>query len=194
MILMGKDFENPWGLTTPKGEIRMMSALLDLAVFPGNQGGPLMHIIAAKAVAFGEALTDEFFHYSMQVQKNAKAMAAAFVKRGYDLISGGTDNHMMLIDLRNKNITGKEAENALVKAEITVNKNMVPFDDKSPFVTSGIRIGTPAITTRGLVESDMETIVDMIDRVLMNHTNEEIIEQVADEVNEMMGERAIFVF
>ncbi|WP_309641013.1 serine hydroxymethyltransferase [Flavobacterium sp.] len=194
MILMGKDFENPWGLTTPKGEIRMMSSLLDLAVFPGNQGGPLMHIIAAKAVAFGECLTDEFFHYSMQVQKNAKAMAAAFMKRGYDLISGGTDNHMMLIDLRNKNITGKEAENALVRAEITVNKNMVPFDDKSPFITSGIRVGTPAITTRGLIESDMETIVDMIDRVLMNHTNEEVIEQVADEVNEMMGERAMFVF
>jgi len=192
--LMGKDFENPWGLTTPKGEIRMMSALLDLAVFPGNQGGPLMHIIAAKAVAFGEALTDEFFHYSMQVKKNAKAMAAAFVNRGYDLISGGTDNHMMLIDLRNKNITGKEAENALVKAEITVNKNMVPFDDKSPFVTSGIRIGTPAITTRGLVESDMEKIVDMIDRVLMNHTDEEVIQKVGEEVNEMMGERAIFVF
>ncbi len=194
LIMMGKDFENPWGLTTPKGEIRMMSALLDLAVFPGNQGGPLMHIIAAKAVAFGEALTDEFFHYSMQVQKNAKAMAAAFMKRDYNLISGGTDNHMMLIDLRNKNITGKEAENALVKAEITVNKNMVPFDDKSPFITSGIRVGTPAITTRGLVEEDMETIVDLIDRVLMNHTNETIIEEVADEVNEMMSERAIFVF
>ena len=194
LIMMGKDFENPWGLTTPKGEIRMMSSLLDLAVFPGNQGGPLMHIIAAKAVAFGEALTDEFFHYSMQVQKNAKAMAAAFMKRGYNLISGGTDNHMMLIDLRNKNITGKEAENALVKAEITVNKNMVPFDDKSPFVTSGIRIGTPAITTRGLVEEDMETIVELIDRVLMNHTNEAIIEEVADEVNEMMSDRPIFVF
>lgn len=194
LIMMGKDFENPWGLTTPKGEIRMMSSLLDLAVFPGNQGGPLMHIIAAKAVAFGEALTDEFFHYSMQVQKNAKAMAAAFMKRGYHLISGGTDNHMMLIDLRNKNITGKEAENALVKAEITVNKNMVPFDDKSPFITSGIRVGTPAITTRGLVEEDMETIVELIDRVLMNHTNESVIEEVADAVNEMMSERAIFVF
>jgi glycine hydroxymethyltransferase len=194
LIMMGKDFENPWGLTTPKGEIRMMSSLLDLAVFPGNQGGPLMHIIAAKAVAFGEALTDEFFHYSMQVQKNAKAMAAAFMKRGYHLISGGTDNHMMLIDLRNKNITGKEAENALVKAEITVNKNMVPFDDKSPFITSGIRVGTPAITTRGLVEDDMETIVELIDRVLMNHTNESVIEEVADAVNEMMSERAIFVF
>jgi len=194
LIMMGKDFENPFGLKTPKGEIRMMSSLLDLAVFPGNQGGPLMHIIAAKAIAFGECLTDEFFHYSMQVQKNAKAMAAAFMARNYNLISGGTDNHMMLIDLRNKGITGKDAENALVKADITVNKNMVPFDDKSPFVTSGIRIGTPAITTRGLLEADMETIVDMIDRVLSNHTNEAVIESVADEVNEMMGERAMFVF
>jgi glycine hydroxymethyltransferase len=194
LILMGKDFENPWGLTTPKGEIRMMSALLDLAVFPGNQGGPLMHIIAAKAVAFGEALQDEFFTYARQLQKNANAMADAFVKRGYDIISGGTDNHMMLIDLRNKGISGKEAENALVKAEITVNKNMVPFDDKSPFVTSGIRVGTAAVTTRGLVEEDMETIVAMIDKVLTNHTNEDVIEEVAEEVNEMMSERAIFVF
>ncbi|WP_418262745.1 serine hydroxymethyltransferase [Flavobacterium faecale] len=194
LILMGKDFENPWGLKTPKGEIRMMSSLLDLAVFPGNQGGPLMHIIAAKAVAFGEALQDEFFTYARQLQKNANAMADAFVKRGYDIISGGTDNHMMLIDLRNKGISGKDAENALVKAEITVNKNMVPFDDKSPFVTSGIRVGTAAITTRGLVESDMETIVEMIDKVLTNHTNEAVIEAVADEVNEMMSERAIFVF
>jgi glycine hydroxymethyltransferase len=194
LILMGKDFPNPMGLTTPKGEIRMMSSLLDLAVFPGNQGGPLMHIIAAKAVAFGEALQDEFFTYALQLQKNAKAMADAFVKRGYNIISGGTDNHMMLIDLRNKNISGKEAENALVKAEITVNKNMVPFDDKSPFVTSGIRVGTAAITTRGLVEEDMETIVAMIDKVISDHTNEDIIEEVADEVNEMMSERAIFVF
>ena len=194
VIMMGKDFENPWGLTTPKGEIRMMSHVLDMSVFPGNQGGPLEHIIAAKAVAFGEALSDEFFQYAMQVKKNAKAMADAFIKRGYDIISGGTDNHMMLIDLRNKNISGKEAENALVKAEITVNKNMVPFDDKSPFVTSGIRVGTPAVTTRGLVESDMETIVAMIDKVLMNHTNEELLEEVADEVNEMMSERAIFVY
>jgi glycine hydroxymethyltransferase len=194
LILMGKDFPNPWGLTTPKGEIRMMSALLDLAVFPGNQGGPLMHIIAAKAVAFGEALQDEFFTYARQLQKNANAMADAFVKRGYNIISGGTDNHMMLIDLRNKGISGKEAENALVKAEITVNKNMVPFDDKSPFVTSGIRVGTAAITTRGLVEEDMETIVAMIDKVLTNHTNEDVIEEVAEEVNEMMSERAIFVF
>ena len=194
LIMMGKDFENPWRLTTPKGEIRMMSHVLDMSVFPGNQGGPLMHIIAAKAVAFGEALTDEFFRYQLQVQKNAKAMAEAFNKRGYNLISGGTDNHMMLIDLRNKNISGKEAENALVKAEITVNKNMVPFDDKSPFVTSGIRVGTPAITTRGLVEEDMETIVALIDKVLMNHTDEDILEEVAEEVNELMGERAMFVF
>ena len=194
LILMGKDFPNPMGLTTPKGEIRMMSSLLDLAVFPGNQGGPLMHIIAAKAVAFGEALTDEFFRYALQLQKNANAMADAFVKRGYDIISGGTDNHMMLIDLRNKGISGKDAENALVKAEITVNKNMVPFDDKSPFVTSGIRVGTAAITTRGLVEEDMETIVALIDKVLSDHTNEAIIEEVANEVNEMMSERAIFVF
>src|SRR5690606_18931975 len=194
MIMMGKDFENPFGLKTPKGEPRMMSALLDSAVFPGNQGGPLMHIIAAKAVAFGEALQDEFMTYMLQVQKNAQAMAQAFVKRGYNIISGGTDNHMMLIDLRNKNISGKEAENALVKAEITVNKNMVPFDDKSPFVTSGIRVGTAAITTRGLVEADMETIVEMMDRVLMNHTNEELIEEIATEVNDMMSERPIFVF
>ena len=194
MIMMGKDFENPWGLKTPKGEIRMMSHVLDMSVFPGNQGGPLMHIIAAKAVAFGECLTDEFFRYAMQVKKNAQAMAEAFNKRGYNLISGGTENHMMLIDLRNKNITGKEAENALVKAEITVNKNMVPFDDKSPFVTSGIRVGTPAITTRGLVEEDMETVVALIDKVLMNHTDEAVLEQVAEEVNELMSERAMFVF
>ncbi|MFL9843944.1 serine hydroxymethyltransferase [Flavobacterium rhizosphaerae] len=194
MILMGKDFENPFGIKTPKGEIRMMSSLLDAAVFPGNQGGPLEHIIAAKAVAFGEALSDEFFRYALQVQKNAKAMAEAFVKRGYDIISGGTDNHMMLIDLRNKNITGKEAENALVKAEITVNKNMVPFDDKSPFVTSGIRVGTAAITTRGLLETDMETVVGFIDRVIQNHTDEAVIEEIADAVNDMMSERPIFVF
>jgi glycine hydroxymethyltransferase len=194
MIMMGKDFENPWGLTTPKGDIRMMSHVLDMSVFPGNQGGPLMHIIAAKAVAFGECLTDEFFRYAMQVKKNAQAMAEAFNKRGYKLISGGTDNHMMLIDLRNKGISGKDAENALVKAEITVNKNMVPFDDKSPFVTSGIRVGTPAITTRGLVEEDMETVVALIDKVLMNYTDEAVLEQVAEEVNELMSERAMFVF
>ena len=194
IIMMGKDFENPWGLTTPKGEIRMMSQVLDMAVFPGNQGGPLEHIIAAKAIAFGECLSDEFFTYAMQVQKNAKAMAAAFVKRGYHLISGGTDNHMMLIDLRNKNISGKDAEIALGKAEITVNKNMVPFDDKSPFVTSGIRVGTPAITTRGMIESDMEQIVDLIDRVISNAGNDELLDGIADEVNDMMSERAIFVY
>ena len=194
MIMMGKDFENPWGLKTPKGEIRMMSHILDMSVFPGNQGGPLMHIIAAKAVAFGECLTDEFFRYAMQVKKNAQAMAEAFNKRGYKLISGGTDNHMMLIDLRNKGISGKDAENALVKAEITVNKNMVPFDDKSPFVTSGIRVGTPAITTRGLVEEDMDMVVALIDKVLMNYTDEAVLEQVAEEVNDLMSERAMFVF
>jgi len=194
LIMMGKDFENPFGLKTPKGELKMISALLDGAVFPGNQGGPLEHIIAAKAVAFREALSDPFFQYALQIQKNAKAMAAAFVKRDYHLISGGTDNHMMLIDLRNKNITGKEAENALVKAEITVNKNMVPFDDKSPFVTSGIRVGTAAITTRGLVENDMEIIVDFIDRVIKNYTNEELLNEIADEVNDFMGERPIFTY
>ena len=172
----------------------MMSALLDSAVFPGNQGGPLMHIIAAKAVAFGEALKDEFFRYSMQVQKNAKAMADAFVKRGYNIISGGTDNHMMLIDLRNKNISGKEAENALVKAEITVNKNMVPFDDKSPFVTSGMRVGTAAITTRGLKEQDMERIVGYIDQVLMNHDNETKIGGVRSEINNWMQEYPLFAY
>jgi len=194
MIMMGKDFENPFGLKTPKGDLRMMSALLDSAVFPGNQGGPLMHIIAAKAIAFGEALQDEFMHYMLQVQKNAKAMAEAFVNRGYHIISGGTDNHMMLIDLRNKNISGKQAENALVKAEITVNKNMVPFDDKSPFVTSGIRVGTAAITTRGLVESDMETVVDFIDRALMNIDNEVLLEQIGQEVSELMSERPLFSY
>lgn len=194
LILMGTDFENPFGHKTPKGELKMMSNLLDMGVFPGNQGGPLEHIIAAKAVAFGEALSDPFFRYAMQIQKNAKAMADSFIKRDYHLISDGTDNHMMLIDLRNKNITGKEAENALVKAEITVNKNMVPFDDKSPFVTSGIRVGTAAITTRGLLESDMEIIVDFIDRVINNASNESLLEEIADEVNEFMGLRPIFVY
>jgi glycine hydroxymethyltransferase len=194
LILMGKDFENPFGYKTPKGETKMMSAVLDGAVFPGNQGGPLEHIIAAKAVAFGECLTDEFFRYAMQLQKNAKAMAEAFVKRNYQLISGGTDNHMMLIDLRNKGITGKDAEKALGLAEITVNKNMVPFDDKSPFVTSGIRVGTPAITTRGLVEDDMETVVDLIDRALQAANDESALEEIAEEVSQMMGDRPIFVF
>tara|TARA_B100000949_G_C14189415_1_gene411062 strand:- start:501 stop:1016 length:516 start_codon:yes stop_codon:yes gene_type:complete len=169
-----------------------MSSLLDSGIFPGNQGGPLEHIIAAKAIAFGEALTDEFLHYTVQVKKNAAVMAKAFVEKGYDIISGGTDNHMMLIDLRNKDITGKEAEEALGKADITVNKNMVPFDDKSPFVTSGIRIGTAAITTRGLVESDMQKVVDLIDAAIMNHTDDEKLESIAEEVNDMMGDRPLF--
>ncbi|PIB32133.1 serine hydroxymethyltransferase [Gaetbulibacter sp. 5U11] len=193
MILMGKDFENPFGLKLKNGNLKMMSSLLDSGVFPGNQGGPLEHIIAAKAIAFGEALTEPFMHYMLQVKKNASAMADAFVKRGYKIISGGTDNHMMLIDLRNKNITGKDAEKALVKADITVNKNMVPFDDKSPFVTSGIRIGTAAITTRGLKENEMEAIVELIDQVIMNHENEELLDEIAIKVNAMMSELPLFV-
>ncbi len=193
LIMMGKDFENPWGLTLKSGKPKMMSSILNSAVFPGNQGGPLEHIIAAKAIAFGEALTDEFLHYQLQVKKNAAAMAKSFVERNYHIISGGTDNHMMLIDLRNKNITGKDAENALVKADITVNKNMVPFDDKSPFVTSGIRVGTAAITTRGLKENDMETIVSLIDEVISNYENEEILENVANKVNDMMSKKPLFV-
>jgi glycine hydroxymethyltransferase len=171
----------------------MMSTIMNSAVFPGMQGGPLEHIIAAKAIAFGEALTDEFLYYQVQLKKNAAAMAEAFVKRDYKLISGGTDNHMMLIDLRNKNISGKDAENALVKAEITVNKNMVPFDDKSPFVTSGIRIGTAAITTRGMVESDMDGIVALINEVLLNHEDTTILESVAEKVHQMMSHRPLFV-
>ena len=193
LIMMGKDFENPFGLTFKSGKTKMMSSLLDSAIFPGNQGGPLEHVIAGKAIAFGEALSDEFMHYILQVKKNADAMAKAFVKRGYDLISGGTDNHMMLIDLRNKNITGKDAENALVKADITVNKNMVPFDTQSPFVTSGIRVGTPAITTRGLVESDMEAVVAFIDEVINNYEDEAVLESVANRVNAMMSHRPLFV-
>jgi glycine hydroxymethyltransferase len=193
LIMMGKDFENPFGIKLKSGKVRMMSSLLDSAIFPGNQGGPLEHVIAGKAIAFGEALTDTFLHYILQVKKNADAMAQAFVKRGYDLISGGTDNHMMLIDLRNKNITGKDAEKALVKADITVNKNMVPFDTQSPFVTSGIRVGTPAITTRGLVESDMETVVELIDQVLNNHESEAKLEAISKEVNTLMSHRPLFV-
>ena len=192
MIMMGEDFENPFGEKTPKGKIKMMSTLLNSAVFPGNQGGPLEHIIAAKAIAFGEALTDEFLNYQIQVKKNAAAMAEAFVAKDYNIISGGTDNHMMLIDLRNKNITGKEAENALVKADITVNKNMVPFDDKSPFITSGIRIGSAAITTRGLVESDMAIIVDLIDEVINDFDNEDLLEAVALKVNTLMKDKPLF--
>lgn len=186
LIMMGQDFPNPWGLTTPKGELKMMSAILDGAVFPGTQGGPLEHIIAAKAIAFGEALTPEYKAYCGQLIKNAQAMAAAFVKRGYHIISGGTDNHLMLIDLRTKNVTGKLAENALVKADITVNKNMVPFDDKSPFVTSGIRVGTAAITTRGLKESEMEQVVDLIDRVLTAPEDDANLLTVRQEVNSLM--------
>ena len=193
MIMMGKDFENPFGEKTPKGKIKMMSALLNSAVFPGNQGGPLEHIIAAKAIAFGEALTDEFLNYQIQVKKNAAAMAEAFVAKDYNIISGGTDNHMMLIDLRNKHITGKEAENALVKADITVNKNMVPFDDKSPFITSGIRIGSAAVTTRGLVQSDMGIIVDLIDEVINDFENEDLLEAVALKVNTLMKDKPLFV-
>lgn len=192
IIMMGEDFENPMGLKTPKGETKMMSAILDGAVFPGTQGGPLEHVIAAKAVAFGEALTDDFLHYQIQVVKNAKAMADAFVAKGYNIISGGTDNHSMLIDLRSKNLTGKLAENTLVKADITINKNMVPFDDKSPFVTSGMRIGTPAITTRGLVEADMAEIVDFIDAALMHHDNETMLADIRKKVNAKMNPLPLF--
>ena len=194
LILMGKDFDNPFGLKLKNGKLKKMSALLNGGVFPGNQGGPLEHIIAAKAIAFSEALTDEFLHYQIQVKKNAATMAKAFVEKGYDLISGGTDNHVMLIDLRNKNITGKEAEAALGKAEITVNKNMVPFDDKSPFVTSGIRIGTPAVTTRGLKEDDMIVIVNLIDEVIENYDNTTIINSVKEKVHNLMSHRPLFNF
>lgn len=183
MILLGKDFENPWGLKTPKGEVKMMSALLDAAVFPGTQGGPLEHIIAAKAVAFGEALSDSYMKYAVQVKLNAQAMAKAFIDKGYNIISGGTDNHLMLIDLRNKNISGKAAENALVNADITVNKNMVPYDDKSPFVTSGIRVGTAAVTTRGMKEKQMEQIVTLIDDVLTNPEDEHSLKKVRKHVH-----------
>jgi len=187
MIMMGKDFENPFGLTTPKGEIRMMSSVLDGAVFPGTQGGPLEHIIAAKAIAFGEALSESYMKYILQVKKNAAAMANALVQRDYHIISGGTDNHLMLLDLRNKNITGKEAEAVLGHAGITVNKNMVPYDDKSPFVTSGIRLGTAAITTRGLNEKDMETIVGLIDEALSAPDNAANLKRLATNVSNMMG-------
>ena len=192
MIMMGKDFENPFGIRLKNGNLKKMSSLLNSGIFPGNQGGPLEHVIAAKAVAFGEALTDDFLHYSVQVKKNAKVMAKAFMDKDYQIISGGTDNHMLLIDLRNKNITGKEAEEALVKADITVNKNMVPFDDKSPFVTSGIRIGTPAITTRGLVETDMQLVVDLVDEVIMNFNDSEKLDAIALKVNELMAGRDLF--
>lgn len=187
LIMLGENFENPWGLTTPKGITKNMSAILDGAVFPGTQGGPLEHIIAAKAIAFGEALSDDYLNYVVQVQKNAHVMAEAFVEKGYKLISGGTDNHMMLIDLRSKGISGKVAEQALVKADITTNKNMVPFDDKSPFVTSGIRVGTAAITTRGLKEEDMKRVVGFLDAVISSPDDESTIATVRTEVNEWMS-------
>ena len=192
LILIGKEFENPFGLKLKNGKLKKMSTLINSAVFPGNQGGPLEHIIAAKAVAFGEALTDEFLHYMMQVKKNAKAMAEAFVEKGYDVISGGTDNHMMLIDLRNKGVTGKQAEETLVKAEITVNKNMVPFDDQSHFVTSGIRVGTAAITTRGLKEEDMKTVVDLVDNVITNIEDEAVLEETKNKIHSMMSDKPLF--
>ena len=196
LIMMGKDFENPWGKTTPKGVVKMMSQLLDSAVFPGTQGGPLEHVIAAKAVAFGEALTDDYAKYVMQIKKNAATMAESFIKRGYKVISNGTDNHLMLIDLRTKfpDLTGKVAENTLVKADITINRNMVPFDSRSAFQTSGIRIGTPAVTTRGLKEADMDGIVGMIDEILCDVENEELIAKTRKKVNEMMCERPLFAW
>ncbi len=192
MILMGSDFENPFGIKTPKGELRSMSSILDMAVFPGTQGGPLEHIIAAKAIAFGEALSDSYMKYILQVQKNATAMADAFTALGYQIISGGTDNHLMLIDLRNKGITGKLAENVLEQAGITANKNMVPFDDKSPFVTSGIRFGTAAITTRGLKEKQMEMIVELVDKVFSDPENETNIDKVRKKVHKMMEEFPLY--
>ena len=194
MIMMGDDFPNPWGETNMKGDVKMMSNVLDMAIFPGIQGGPLEHVIAAKAIAYGEALTDEFFHYQLQVKKNSAAMAKAFVDRGYDIISGGTDNHLMLIDLRNKSVTGKAAEQALVSAHITANKNMVHFDDKSPFTTSGIRLGASAITTRGLKEADMEIITDFIDRVVTNIDSDTHIKEVGDAVVKMMQDRQLFTW
>ena len=196
LIMMGKDFENPWGLTTPKGQIKMMSQLLDSAVFPGVQGGPLEHVIAAKAVAFGECLSDEYLAYVKQVKANAQAMCQAFISKGYKVISGGTDNHLMLIDLRTKfpELTGKVAENTLVKADITINKNMVPFDSRTPFTTSGIRVGTPAVTTRGLKEADMPVIVDLIDQVLSDVENEQVLAKVRKTVNEMMSPRPLYAW
>jgi glycine hydroxymethyltransferase len=184
--MLGEDFENPFGLKTPKGELRMMSALLDSGVFPGTQGGPLEHVIAAKAVAFQEALSEEYYNYVVQVQKNAQVMAQTFLDKGYQIISGGTDNHLMLIDLRSKGLTGKLAQETLGKANITINKNAVPFDDKSPFVTSGMRVGTAAVTTRGMIEADMVRIAEYIDTVLMNHDNEAKLSQVKNEVNDWM--------
>lgn len=192
VIMMGKDFENPFGLKTPKGEVRMMSSLLDSGVFPGTQGGPLEHVIAGKAVAFGEALSDDFMDYALQLVKNSKKLAELLMEKGFNIISGGTDNHCMLIDLRNKNISGKKAENVLGEADITVNKNMVPFDDKSPFITSGIRIGTPAVTSRGLKEKDMEKIAYFIDSIISDPDNETNTAKIRNEVNEMMKNYSIY--
>jgi glycine hydroxymethyltransferase len=192
IIMLGKDFENPMGIKDPKGNIRMMSSLIDLAVFPGIQGGPLEHVIAAKAIAFGEILDDSYSEYAKQIQKNAQAMAKAFVAKDYGIISGGTDNHLMLIDLRNKNITGKKAQETLDKAHITLNKNAVPFDDKSPFVTSGIRVGVPAVTTRGMKEEHMQTVVNLIDRVLMNIDDAGVINKTADEVHQFMEQFPLY--
>ena len=193
LILIGKDYENPFGLKFKNGNLKMMSKLVDLAVFPGNQGGPLEHVIAAKAVGFGEALDLSFYNYIERVKNNALTMCNEFISRGYDVVSNGTDNHLMLIDLRNKNITGKDAESALVKADITANKNMVPFDDKSPFITSGIRFGTAAITTRGLNNLDIINVVDMIDKVITNSTNKKILAEVKMDVNKMMKDRPLFI-
>ena len=193
LILMGEDFDNPFNIRLKNGSLKKMSSLLDSAIFPGNQGGPLEHVVAAKAVAFAEALSEDFLYYILQVKKNAQVMADEFLKRDYKIISGGTDNHMMLIDLRNKNITGKDAESVLGKAEITVNKNMVPFDDKSPFVTSGIRIGTAAVTTRGLIEDDMIKIVDFIDKAIINNNDEQSLRQIAADVKDFISHRPLFV-
>ncbi len=192
LILVRDDIENPWGLKTPKGIVRKLSSLLDSGVFPGTQGGPLQHIIAAKAIAFGEALSEEYMEYMLRVKKNASVMAQAFVDKGYDVISKGTENHLMLIDLKSKDITGKDAENALIKADITVNKNMVPFDERSPFVTSGMRIGTPAVTTRGLLEKDVVKIVDLIDQVIQNHMDDASLRDIKHEVNEWMSSFPLF--
>ena len=194
LILMGEDFDNPKGVKFKSGKLKTMSSQVDMAVFPGNQGGPLEHVVGAKAIAFGEALEEDFLNYIVRVRNNAKAMANEFSNRNYNIISGGTDNHMMLIDLRNKNITGKDAEQALVKADITANKNMVPFDDKSPFITSGIRFGTPALTTRGVVEHEIGKIVDFIDEVINNYQNEDVLNKVKNEVNEFMSGRKLFNF
>ncbi|MFM8347447.1 MAG: serine hydroxymethyltransferase, partial [Bacteroidota bacterium] len=192
VIMVGQDIDNPWGITTPKGEIRKLTSLLDSGVFPGTQGGPLEHVIAAKAVAFGEALSDSYMDYIVQVAKNARAMADAFNRRGYKIISGGTDNHLMLIDLRSKNLTGKQAEEALIKADITINKNMVPFDTQSPMVTSGMRVGTPAMTTRGLMEKDMEKVVDLIDEALKKPSDDKHLKAIKRKVNTWMKKFPLF--